>query len=289
MTREKTSRRQLVIGHRGASAYAPENTLPSYELALRQGADCIELDLHPTKDGVLVCIHDRSLDRTTNAREVFPSRSRETTEDGEVVRRWFVHDFTLTELKTLDCGAWFGPTYADVRIQTFDEILDWAKSRTTVLVELKDPEVHGLFGFDLLALFDTVVRRHGIPESRSAQPLLSLQSFDEPTVRRAGALYRNRMPVALLREHADALRCADRDRLASIARFATALGPEKSSLEARPELVGWAHQTGLRVTPWTFRAASSGRFQSARAEMAHYLSVLDVDAVITDNPDLAPR
>lgn len=288
MTRENRPRRQLIIGHRGASAYAPENTLPAYELALRQGAGCIELDLHATKDDVLVCIHDRSLERTTNARDLFPTRWRETTENGAVVRRWFVHDFALTELQTLDCGAWFGPEYADVRIRTFDEILDWARRRTTVLAELKHPEAYAPLGVDLLSLFDVAVRRHGILDTRTADPLLTVQSFHEPTVRRAGALYRERLPVALLRQRADALLCANRERLASIAGFATALGPEKSSLDGRPELVEWAHQAGLRVTPWTFRASSPGRFESVRVEMAHYCSVLDVDAVITDNPDQAP-
>ena len=60
-------------------------------------------------------------------------------------------------------------------------------------------------------------------------------------------------------------------------------------LEARPEMVRWAHDAGLRVTPWTFRASEPGRFGSVRAEMAYYLSALDVDAVITDNPDQFPR
>ena len=59
---------QIVIAHRGASAYAPENTLPSYDLAVLQGADCIEIDLHPSRDNVLVCIHDSTLERTTNVR-----------------------------------------------------------------------------------------------------------------------------------------------------------------------------------------------------------------------------
>ena len=59
---------QIVIAHRGASACAPENTLPSYDLAVLQGADCIEIDLHPSRDNVLVCIHDSTLERTTNVR-----------------------------------------------------------------------------------------------------------------------------------------------------------------------------------------------------------------------------
>ena len=115
--------------------------------------------------------------------------------------------------------------------------------------------------------------------------LLTVQSFHEPTVVRAGSLYRRRLPVVFLRQATEALQCANSERLAAIATFATGLGPEKSSLEVRPHLVALAHQAGLRVTPWTFRASSPSRFKSAHAEMTYYLSELDVDGVITDNPD----
>lgn len=276
---------KMVIAHRGASAYAPENTMPAYELALRQAADCIELDLHASKDGILVCIHDRTLERTTNVRELFPDRGRQVMERAGARRRWFVHDFSLAEIQTLDCGSWFGAAHAGTRIQTFDDILDWARGRTRVLAELKYPEAYEPLGVDLLSLFDAVVRRHGL--AGAVDSFLSVQSFHEPTVRRAGALYGGRLAVGFLRQSADAVACANRERLAAIAAFATAIGPEKDSLEQRPELVTWAHEAGLRVTPWTFRASAPGRFENVRAEMTYYLEHLDVDAVITDNPDQA--
>src|SRR6476660_6121143 len=100
---------QEVIAHRGASAYAPENRLPAFELAVRQNAGCVEHDLQVTKDGVLVCLHDRTLERTTNVREVFPDRGKDFDE-GEGTRRWLVHDFTLAEIQALDAGSWFEPT-----------------------------------------------------------------------------------------------------------------------------------------------------------------------------------
>ena len=212
---------RIVIAHRGASAYAPENTLPSYDLAILQGADCIELDLHPSRDNVLVCI------------------------------------------------------------------LDWALGRTSLLAELKHPEAYEPMGVDLLSLFDVVVRRRGLPSVRSSDTPLTVQSFHEPTVRRAGALYQRRLPVVLLQQPAEAETCASQNRFTAIAGFADGIGPEKSSLDRRPDLVARAHQAGLRVTPWTFRASSPGRFGNVRAEMAYYLSELDVDAVITDNPDQA--
>src|SRR3569833_23272 len=76
------SGRKFVVAHRGASAYAPENTLPAYELAIKQGADYVEQDLQITKDGVLVCCHDLVLSRVTNVEHVFPDRFKE-----EVVKR----------------------------------------------------------------------------------------------------------------------------------------------------------------------------------------------------------
>src|SRR5678815_927111 len=63
-----------LIAHRGASGYAPEHTLAAYRLAMEQGADYVEQDLGVTKDGVLVCLHDDTLERTTNVEEVFPDR-----------------------------------------------------------------------------------------------------------------------------------------------------------------------------------------------------------------------
>src|SRR2546423_3386481 len=72
-----TASRKLLIAHRGASAYAPEHTLESYQLALKQGADFVEQDLQITRDGVLVCLHDLTLERTTNVKDLFPSRFQE--------------------------------------------------------------------------------------------------------------------------------------------------------------------------------------------------------------------
>ena len=68
--------RRILIAHRGASAYCPENTLPAYRLAIGMGADYVEQDLQITRDGVLVCLHDFTLERTTDVRAVFPARCR---------------------------------------------------------------------------------------------------------------------------------------------------------------------------------------------------------------------
>jgi glycerophosphoryl diester phosphodiesterase len=285
---ERDSRPKTVIGHRGASAYAPEHTLHSYDLALDQGADAVEQDLHVTKDGVLVCLHDRTLERTTDVRQVFPARGRDVLIEERITRQWFVHDFTVDEIKQLDAGSWFGAEFAGLRIPTFQEVVDSVGNRGSLCAELKDPEVYETLGVDILSLLATTLRRNDIDRPRPGLPLLTLQCFHEPTIRRAAATFDRRLQLVLLIEPADAHRWSDPDSIGAVADFATGIGPGKAMLEARPDIVRWAHEAGLRVTPWTFRATAPGRFGSVRAEMAYHLSVLDVDAVITDNPDQFP-
>jgi len=86
----------LNIAHRGARSIAPENTLAAARKGLEVGADMWELDIQMTADGELIVIHDNTLKRTSNVREVFPSR-----------KPWLVHEFTLDEIRLLDFGSWF--------------------------------------------------------------------------------------------------------------------------------------------------------------------------------------
>ena len=112
---------KVLVAHRGASAYAPEHTAPAYRLAIEQGADYVEQDLAVTRDGVLVSIHDATLERTTNVEELFPDRF---TLDAKKQKRWVVADFTLAEIKRLDAGSWFDGTFAGEKILTWDESVD---------------------------------------------------------------------------------------------------------------------------------------------------------------------
>jgi len=108
----------MVIAHRGASSYAPENTLAAFDLALEMGATHIELDVHTTRDGHLVVIHDDAVDRTTNGSGA-------------------VSETTLADLRTLDAGAWFDARFAGQRIPTLGEIFERYTGRTHVHVEIK--------------------------------------------------------------------------------------------------------------------------------------------------------
>ena len=107
-----------LIGHRGALASAPENTLPSFEEGLAQGANLLELDIHFSRDRELVVIHDFTVDRTT---------------DGT----GYVKDLTLHELKRLDAGSRFSPAFKGARIPLLREVLEWAKGRVWLAIEVK--------------------------------------------------------------------------------------------------------------------------------------------------------
>lgn len=107
-----------VIAHRGASAYAPENTLASFERAVEMGADWFELDCLLAKDGAVVVSHDNDVDRCTDG-------------TGNITEK------TLAELKALDAGSWYDAKFAGERLPTLTEALDLAKDRVGVYVEIK--------------------------------------------------------------------------------------------------------------------------------------------------------
>lgn len=108
----------MVIAHRGASSYAPENTLAAFDLALEMGAHHIELDVDLTSDGHIVVIHDDTVDRTTNG-------------SGPVTSH------TLAALRALDAGSWFGDKFTGERIPTFHEVLERYKGRAHLHTEIK--------------------------------------------------------------------------------------------------------------------------------------------------------
>ncbi|WP_102027114.1 glycerophosphodiester phosphodiesterase [Salirhabdus sp. Marseille-P4669] len=109
-----------IYAHRGASKYAPENTMPAFQLALEMKADGIETDVQLTKDGVPILIHDEKLKRTTNGTGL-------------------VQDYTLEELKELDAGSWFSKSYQGTKLVTLEELLQWIKPTSLFLnIELKN-------------------------------------------------------------------------------------------------------------------------------------------------------
>jgi glycerophosphoryl diester phosphodiesterase len=278
------SPRKLLVAHRGASAYAPEHTLAAYRLALEQGADFVEQDLGVTSDGVLVCLHDPTLERTTDVEQVFPDRFR--GDDSQ--RRWYVADFTLEEIKRLDAGRWFDPKFAGERVPTFQEAVDLVRGKAGLFPELKAPALYRDRGVDMAPIVAEALRRNDLARPGMADTPVILQSFD-PVPLQALARDLPSVPRVLLFDTRGLERWGSDSGLDEIATFATGIGPAKAVLETDVTLVPRAHARKLTVIPYTFRASATGRFKTVREEMAHFLSTLGVDGLFTDNPDQFPR
>jgi len=154
------------IAHRGASGdgLAPENTLAAFESAIQMGVDVLEIDVRGSKDGGVVVIHDVMMDRTTN-----------TTGS--------VSELTLEEIRQADAGSWAGPSFKDQRVPLLEEVLDLARHRALVLVEIKGDYI----GERTLQIIDDL----------NATSYVVLQSFSAETVRRVKAL-NPAIPTALL-------------------------------------------------------------------------------------------
>lgn len=274
-----------VIAHRGASAYAPENTIPAFRLAAEQRATFVEFDLRLTKDRHVVCLHDDSLERTTDVEDVFPDRARTSGTGSETRRRWLLEDFTLAELRRLDAGSWFAPTFRGTRIPTFAETIEALRGRAGLFIELKSPERYE--GIERMVLDE--LRRSGLdkPGADPRTPVL-LQSFTASSLDILTNTLATPLPVHFLFGARDASPWITPEGLERVKRLATGISPEKAVLQDHSDLVARAQQVGLRVTPYTFRATAVPGFADVAAEMRHYLRELGVDGVITDNPDQAP-
>lgn len=274
-----------LIAHRGASAYAPENTVPAFRLAAEQHATFVEFDLRLTKDRQLVCLHDESLERTTDVEAVFPDRFRSVTgSTGQATRRWMLADFTLAELRTLDAGSWFGPSFRGTRIPTFAETIDALRGRSGLFIELKSPERYE--GIERLILAELNAKGLDQPGADPRTPVL-LQSFTASSLQIFATLG-TKLPVHFLVSAKDAPPWLTPEGLQRVKAFASGLSPEKSIVKDHADGMARARQLGLLVTPYTFRASAVTGFSDVRAEMAHYLDALRVDGVITDNPDQMP-
>ena len=285
--------RPFLVAHRGASGYAPEHTIASYTLALEQGADYVEQDLTLTSDGVLVCLHDDTLERTTDVEARFPDRAVvETGPDGRPAKRWYANDFTIAELKTLDAGSWFDARFAGARIPTLEEAIALVKGRAGIFPELKSPARLDARGVDFEQAVADVLRKHGLTDAQvKGLPAVYLQSFEEKSVRRLATLL-PAVPRTLLVGGKDAARWLTIDGLREAKTFATAISPARQLIEARPAIVAEAHAAGLAVVPYTVRhAPGSGDAdrETARADMRRFLVDYRVDGLFTDNPDLFPR
>jgi glycerophosphoryl diester phosphodiesterase len=276
------------IAHRGASGYRPEHTVAAYKLAMEQKVDFVEQDLGVTRDNELICIHDDTLERTTNVAEVFPARSSPNVESRTPGPHWLVNDFTLAEIRRLDAGKWFKPEFAGTRIPTFQEAIDLVRATPGMGIypELKSPQLYRSRGIDQVKLFVDVIRKNGLdkPEALKKMPVI-IQSFDEEAVRRV-AKELPAIPRVFLTSKDEDVTDA---RLQTLKTFATGIAPEKFVIARHPDMVKRAHALGLTVTSWTFRADEKTDFPTVKDEMRQFLYTYGIDALFTNHPDQFPR
>lgn len=253
----------IVIGHRGASGYAPEHTLASYFLAMQYGADYVEPDLVMTRDGVLVARHENEIGATTDvaAHPEFAVRRATRLIDGTQVEGWFTEDFTLAELKTLRAreripqlrpantrfdGQFEIPTLAEIlvlvqgveaqRAQRARELGLPPPPRTGVYPETKHPSYFTARGLAMEQPLVATLARHGY---QGPEAPVWLQSFEVTNLRAlarmtqlkrvqliedSGAPY-DFLAAGDARSYAELITPAG---LATIAAYAQAIGPNKS-------------------------------------------------------------
>ncbi|GGZ43455.1 hydrolase [Streptomyces inusitatus] len=248
----------VVIAHRGASGYAPENTLAAADLADRMGFTWVETDVQRTSDGELVVVHDETLARTTDAEQRFPERAP-----------WRVGDFTAAEIATLDAGGWFGPRWAGERVPTLRRYLSRVeRNGQRLLLEIKRPELYPGIERDTLLTLD----EEGWLDRSHTRRRLVVQSFGADSVR---AVHRQRPDVVtgLLGNPAVA-------ELPSYAAFTDQINPSHTRITAdyvaAVRRLRGAHGKPLRVHVWTVNDAAGAQ----RAER------FGVDGIITDRPDV---
>ncbi|WP_067659281.1 glycerophosphodiester phosphodiesterase family protein [Ferrimonas marina] len=275
----------LNIAHRGASAYAPEHTAAAYRMAIEMGAPFIEPDLQMTRDGVLIALHDPTLERTTNVATLFPQRYRRVQRGAKAVRQWFAYDFSLAEIKQLDAGSWLSEAYAGERILTLDEVIALAQGKADIMPELKYPDRYLAQGLDMAQAFWHVLERHRLTRGEHG-PQVVVQSFHFDTLVRLRQQFQSSLPQVFLVYGDSAAPWLSDEGLARVATIADALGPSKLLIEADPTLVSRSHQQGLAVIPYTFASPHRATDAALIREMQTALCLWQVDGLFTNNPDL---
>lgn len=206
-----------IIAHRGFSAVAPENTLAAVRWAIAAGADMVEVDVTVTADGHVICLHDDTLDRTTDGRG--PATA-----------------LPLAAIAVLDAGSWFEPRFTGERVPTLDQVLALVEGRMLVNVEIKPEAVE----HDAVAKVAALIRRRAMLDQ------VVVSSFAPEALRRMKLTDPEVVTVSLLNEEEH----AGLDPL-EVVQEVGSRGLNVSSDEVTPELVERCHRHGLPVSVYT--------------------------------------
>ncbi|GGZ30646.1 glycerophosphodiester phosphodiesterase [Streptomyces poonensis] len=252
------SDRPTVVAHRGASAYAPENTLAAVDKAADLGIRWVENDVQRTKDGELVVIHDATLARTTNAEQLYPDRAP-----------WNVKDFTAREIRRLDAGSWFSPRYAGARVPTLEQYMARvSRNHQKLVLEIKNPALYP--GIEQQTL--KVLANEGWLSRQHLRSRLVVQSFSADSVRTVHEL---RPGV-----RTGFLGTPDVADLPEYATFADQINSTYTKISTAYVAAIHAHRgphgRPLEILTWTVNDADTAR------RVAGY----GVDGIITNTPDV---
>ena len=238
----------IIIGHRGASGYAPEHTFASWDLAIELGVDYIEQDLQMTSDGVLVVMHDPTLERTTSGH-------------GDVIAH------SLAQIKKLDAGSWFDPKFAHEKVATLKEVFERYGTRANYYIETKNPEEAPGMEEKLLEL----ISEFGLRDGAVARWQVLIQSFSRDSLLKIKEMDAELPLIQLIEKECNSSEI--QQRLPDIRNYAVGIGPSRISVDGA--LVDAAHDVGLVMHPYTV---------NEEGEMRRLIA-LAVDGMFTDFPD----
>lgn len=296
----------LIIAHRGASGYLPEHSLASKALAYGLGADYLEQDLVASRDGELLVLHDLWLDDVCDVAERFPNRRRA---DGH----FYCIDFDLAEIRSLHFGERVDPATGAEKfpgrfprsaggfpVVTFDEEIRFIQGLNAstgrnvgIYPEIKEPRWHAEQGIDLARCVTDALDRHGYLAAGSR---IFLQCFDADTLRSVRARIGTGLPMIRLLSSRLPVNAA---QLRDIATYADGIGPSlklilrgvgANGVYDLSNLVTQAHDLGLVVHPYTFRADDlPAGIDDFDALLDLFVRDLRVDALFTDFTDRVAR
>ncbi|MFC0186874.1 glycerophosphodiester phosphodiesterase [Fictibacillus aquaticus] len=209
------------VAHRGASGYAPENTMAAFRKGVEMKADYIEIDVQMSKDGELVVIHDTTLDRTTDG-------------SGNV------KDHTLEDLRRLDAGSFYSPEFAGEKIPTFEEVIDEFRGNG-ILIELKAPHLYPGIEKKVAA----VLKKRDM--DKPANNKIIIQSFDFNSLKITNELLPD-MPIGALTGNKDDLTAA---KLKEFSAYCEYVNPYLGNVTS--EVVDSSHSYDMGIMSWTVR------------------------------------